>query len=88
MSAVVAAIGGAISGGLLAAMLAIVSLRGRACVDPAAHELTNEDREAVAAEFAAHTTAVRRGVSEYADALAGSDTELRERLRLFEGGGR
>ena len=44
------------------------------------------DREAVAADFAVHASAVRRQVSEYADALAGGDQALRERLQRFEGG--
>ncbi len=48
--------------------------------------LGDADREAVAAKFAVHASAVRRQVAEYADALAGDDSRLRERLRLFEGG--
>lgn len=56
------------------------------CPDPALHELSDDDREAVAQEFAAHASAVRRKVSEYADLLAGSDAVLRARLRNFEAG--
>lgn len=60
--------------------------RRHTCPDPEAHELTENDREAVAADFAAHASAVRRQVSEYAEVLAGGDIALRERLRRIEGG--
>lgn len=84
----------ALAGGVLGAAvgsvvtLAIVVTWGRAwlCQEQAAHELTDGDRDAVAAEFAAHATAVRQQVSDYANLLAGGDTLLRERLRAFEGG--
>ena len=56
------------------------------CPDPSLHALTNDDREAVAQEFAAHASAVRHKVSEYADLLANDDEVLRARLRNFEAG--
>ena len=55
-------------------------------LEMAEETLQEIDREAVAADFAVHASAVRRQVSEYADALAGGDVALRERLRRFEGG--
>ncbi|MEY1676107.1 hypothetical protein AB4Z55_18220 [Gordonia sp. ABKF26] len=59
-------------------------LRGRRCPDPAAHVLTDADREQVEREFASHVAAAHRAVSEFADALAGDDRILRARLRRFE----
>jgi hypothetical protein len=46
--------------------------------------LSAADREAIAAEFAVHATAVAAQVSQYADALADGDVLLRERLRQVE----
>lgn len=69
----------------LSAVGMVVGMR-RHRVDPDARPLTDTDREAVATEFATHAEAVRRQVSEYADALAGDDAVLRERLRRFEDG--
>lgn len=51
-------------------------------------DLTDQDREQLAAEFADHVSAVRRQVGAFADDLAGSDVLLRERLRMFEAGDR
>ena len=91
---------GAVLSGLLGAVLGVLAGGGlvaamRRGQEPRASvvdlELDEEtlqeiDREAVAADFAVHASAVRRQVSEYADALAGGDVALRERLRRFEGG--
>lgn len=88
MSTLAACLLGIAGGGLASAALTVVATRGRRCVEPSVHELTDEDREAVATEFAVHASAVHRGVSEYADVLAGGDPDLRERLRRFEGGRR
>jgi len=84
VSALVAGVIGAVAGGLASAALATVAAHLRRSADPTAAELTPEDREAVAAEFAAHASAVRRGVSEYADQLAGGDNVLRELLAAIE----
>lgn len=46
--------------------------------------LTQTDRDALASEFAVHTTAVREQVAQFADELAGDDPVLRARLRRFE----
>lgn len=56
------------------------------CPDLTLHELTDDDREVVAQEFATRASAVRRKVSEYADLLADGDAVLRARLRTFEAG--
>lgn len=85
---------GALVGGFLgAAVGSVVTLavvltwvKARRWPGPEAHELTDDDREAVAAEFGLHASAVQRQVSDYADLLAGGDVQLRERLRYFEGG--
>jgi hypothetical protein len=85
---------GALVGGALGVVVgSVVTLAGvltwvkaRRCPDPEAHELTDDDREAMAADFALHTSAVRQQVSDYADLLADGDVQLRERLRYFEGG--
>ncbi|GAA1508658.1 hypothetical protein [Nocardioides humi] len=70
--------------GLTGAGLTYLALRQRVCPEPEAHALTDADREAVAAEFAQHVTAVNRQVSDYADQLAGSDTTLRGLLAVIE----
>lgn len=89
LSGVLGAVLGALAGG---GLVAVVTCRcqGRqvSVVDLEIDEETLQeiDREAVAADFAAHASAVRRQVSEYADVLAGGDASLRERLRRFEDG--
>ena len=50
--------------------------------------LTDADRDEVARDFAVHVHSVQRKVSEFADALADGDEDLRDRLRHFERGGR
>lgn len=55
--------------------------------DEVALTLSDPDRERVAQDFAVHVSAVDRKVSEFADALAGGDAALRNRLRRFERGG-
>lgn len=82
------ALAGLGAGSLATALLGWGWARARTCSDPEVHVLTDADREVVAGEFAAHAEQVRVGLSEYGDLLAGGDTKLRERLRLFEGGGR
>lgn len=82
-------LGGAI-GFLAASVLAAGSWFGfgkRLCPDRSAHELTDQDRDDLAVEFAVHTSAARQSVSDYADRLADGDPALRERLRQFETGG-
>ncbi len=73
-----------------AAVTVLLRLRLRvrppACPDPEVHELSPADREAVSAEFEAHTASVRRELSRYADELAHGDVRLREQLRQFEAG--
>ncbi len=88
MNGLLEGIAGLIVGGAVASILATLAGRRRRCPDLTAHRLTDQDREAVTAEFAAHVSAVHRGVSEYADALAGDDPALRDRLRVFERGER
>jgi hypothetical protein len=51
-------------------------------------EVSEEDRDHIEANFAAHLEHMRGQVSDFADALAGDDPLLRERLRMFEGGDR
>lgn len=68
----------------LGASAVLVRLRSRRCPDPAAHVLTDADREQGEREFAGHVAASHRAVSEFADALAGDDRILRARLRRFE----
>lgn len=60
--------------------------RSDALPESEAHELSSADREAVSAEFAAHTVSVRRELSRYADELADGDDRLRAQLRQFEAG--
>lgn len=57
-------------------------------IEPEAGEevLAEADRQRIAGEFETHTAAVRQQVSEYADALADGDVDLRERLRRIEAG--
>lgn len=89
LSGVLGAVLGALAGGGLGAVVTCRRQRQQASViDLELDEETLQeiDREAVAADFAAHASAVRRQVSEYADVLAGDDPELRERLRRFEAG--
>lgn len=78
-----AAAAGTLAGGIGVYLLC----RTRLCPEPEAHQLTEADHEAITSEFAAHTTALQRQVSEYADVLADGDPLLRDRLRLFESGG-
>lgn len=66
-----------------AADLVVRRLRHRQEADP---PLTEQDRADIALEFAGHTSAVWSQVRQYADALADGDSDLRERLRRFEGG--
>lgn len=70
------------------AAIYLVAFRNRRCPDPEAHELSEADREQIAAEFAQHASSARRAVGEYADLLAGGDRVLRKQLRLFEAGDR
>ncbi len=79
---------GAFVGAATALATAVALLQARECPDPDAHQLTGQDRDAVAAEFATHALAVRRQVAEFADQLAGDDPVLRARLRQFEAGER
>ena len=53
-----------------------------------ADSLTDADRDQVARDFAVHVHAAQRKVSEFADALADGDDDLRDRLRHFEKDGR
>ncbi len=75
----------AVSGAGGAAAMYLV-LRERICVGIDAHELSDEDRGEITEQFKEHTRAVREQVSSFADTLASGDPQLRERLRLFEGG--
>ena len=86
----IAAAGGTLVGLVIGACVAVWLMRSRSirCPDPEAHGLTEDDRAQIAAEFEAHTTALHRQVTKYADALAGDDPVLRARLRQFEQGGR
>lgn len=89
LSGVLGAVLGALAGGGLVAVVACRRQEPQASVvdlEIGEETLQEIDREAVAADFAAHASAVRRQVSEYADVLAGGDIALRERLRRFEGG--
>lgn len=89
LSGLLGAVLGVLAGG---GIIAVVMRRGQelqaSVIDLQMDEETLQeiDREAVAADFAVHASAVRRQVSEYADVLAGGDVALRERLRRFEGG--
>jgi hypothetical protein len=71
-------------GALLTGGAVWLRLRGRLCPDVAAHQLTDDDRAALAAEFSAHASAVRQQLAAYADALADGDPTLRDRLRHHE----
>lgn len=51
-------------------------------------DLTYADHNQVTRDFAAHVHSAQLKVSEYADALADGDDDLRHRLRHFEKGGR
>lgn len=51
-------------------------------------EVSEEDRDQIEVNFAAHLEHLRGQVSDFADVLAGGDVLLRERLRVFEGGER
>jgi large-conductance mechanosensitive channel len=51
-------------------------------------EVSNEDRDLIEVNFAAHINHLQGEVSDFADRLAGDDPLLRERLRAFEWGGR
>lgn len=89
LSGLLGAVLGVLAGGGLVAVVMRCGREPQASVidlDMAEETLQEIDREAVAADFAVHASAVRRQVSEYADALAGGDVALRERLRRFEGG--
>lgn len=72
---------GAPTGAAIAVLVTVAVLRHRAA---ATTPLTEQDREVVAHEFKTHAEAMQQQVSEYADALAGGDLVLRERLRQFE----
>ncbi|WP_273491721.1 hypothetical protein [Gordonia otitidis] len=76
-----------VAGVVAGAAIVTYRLQSRLCPDLHAHELSNDDRAHIEAEFAAHTSAANRAISEFADALAGTDRELRDRLRRFETGG-
>jgi hypothetical protein len=62
-------------------------MRKRICPEQRDYELTKADRSGIADEFAVHVSAVQQKVSEFADALADGDLQLRDRLRFFENGG-
>lgn len=86
---VLGAVLGALAGGGLVAVVTCRRQEPQASVvdlESGEETLQEIDREAVAADFAATASAVRRQVSEYADVLAGGDIALRERLRRFVGG--
>lgn len=51
-------------------------------------EVSEEEHDQIEVNFAAHLEHMRGQVSDFADVLAGDDPVLRERLRVFEGGGR
>lgn len=58
---------------------------------PAAREhqtLTDQDRDAIEAQFLTHARASQAEVSRYADVLAGDDQLLRARLQQIQGGRR
>ncbi|GAC50992.1 hypothetical protein [Gordonia aichiensis] len=76
-----------VTGVVAGVAIATYRLRARLCPDLHAHELSDDDRAHIEAEFAAHTSAANRAISEFADALAGTDRDLRNRLRRFETGG-
>lgn len=81
--------GGVFSGLATSVTLLRRRVRRLGCPDPDAHVLSASDHDQLASEFAQHAQAVARQVSEFADALAGDDLVLRERLRRFESiGGR
>lgn len=84
MSGLIGVVLGLVVGGAAAGTFTTLSARRSQCPDPASHQLTDQDREAVAAEFAAHVEATRRNVSEYADALAGEDSALRQLMTAIE----
>lgn len=79
---------GVVVGAALSCAVAVARLRQQRSVDLDRDSLSPEDRDALEAAFAAHASAVREQVSEYADALASGDVDLRERLRRFERGDR
>lgn len=88
LSGVLGAVLGALAGGGLVAVVTWRHGQQAPVIDLELDEETLQeiDRKAVTVDFAAHASAVRRQVSEYADVLAGGDIALRERLRRFEGG--
>lgn len=81
---------GAATGFVLGVSLTVAAFRLRTGSDTGpeseAPELSSGDRDAVSAEFAAHTAAVRRALRRYADELADGDDRLRSQLRQFEAG--
>lgn len=76
-----------LSGGLIgAASTALVYEWRRRATPRYAEQLTEEDRDVITAQFAAHSADMRQQVAHFADTLAGDDLVLRERLRTFEPG--
>lgn len=86
MSTIVGAAAGLVLGVAFTAVAFRLRNRSDALPESEDHELSSADREAVSAEFAAHTASVRRELGRFADELAGGDARLREQLRRFEAG--
>ena len=77
---------GLATGGLLGGAAVMLAYELRRHRSTPAEELTDDDRDVIEQQFAAHSDSMRRQVSEFADKLAGGDPLLRERLRRFEAG--
>ena len=78
------ALAGVSAGAASAALVGVLVRRRQADTDEIV--LSPEDHAAIAVGFQTHAEAMRRQVSEYADALAGGDLVLREQLRRVERG--
>lgn len=79
---------GLVAGGVLGAAAHALALKLRRITPTAdARVLTDDDREYVA-DFEAHYVDVWQQVANFADRIAGDDSLLRERLRMFEQGDR
>lgn len=77
---------GLVGGGLIGAALTALMYELRRRTASALDELSDDDRDAISAQFAQHSQSMRQQVTQFADTLAGDDPVLRERLRQFEGG--
>ena len=67
-----------------AVVAALAGLRLRQSAADSEPVLGPDDHSRLAVEFETHADAMRRQVSQYADALADGDPVLRERLRQIE----